>query len=92
LRTCSGARSRGAGPGRVLVIAWVLGAGESGKSTLFRQMKLIHVGRFTSEELDGYREVIVRNTIDSMRAIVAAMAKLNVPFEASTSAVRARPL
>jgi guanine nucleotide-binding protein G(i) subunit alpha len=73
------------------MIAWV-GAGESGKSTLFRQMKLIHVGRFTSEELDGYREVIVRNTIDSMRAIVAAMAKLNVPFEASTSAVRARPL
>lgn len=32
-----------------------LGAGESGKSTVVKQMKIIHGDGFTKDELEGYR-------------------------------------
>ncbi|KAI8381194.1 heterotrimeric G protein alpha subunit B [Radiomyces spectabilis] len=51
----------------------LLGAGESGKSTIVKQMKLIHDGGFTREERLAYRTVIFSNTIQSMRVILEAM-------------------
>jgi guanine nucleotide-binding protein G(i) subunit alpha len=51
----------------------LLGAGESGKSTVLKQMKLIHHGGYTSQERDSYKEIIFSNTIQSMRAILEAM-------------------
>ncbi|KIM55445.1 hypothetical protein SCLCIDRAFT_1221134 [Scleroderma citrinum Foug A] len=56
----------------------LLGAGESGKSTIVKQMKIIHQNGFTNEELMGYRPTIYRNTVDSAQAIVLAMRKINV--------------
>lgn len=55
-----------------------LGAGESGKSTIVKQMKIIHQNGFTNEELMSFRPTIYRNTLDSAQAIVLAMRKINV--------------
>lgn len=45
----------------------LLGAGESGKSTVLKQMKLIHHGGYTRNERESYREIIFSNTVQSMR-------------------------
>ncbi|KAF9432526.1 guanine nucleotide-binding protein subunit alpha [Entomortierella beljakovae] len=51
----------------------LLGAGESGKSTIIKQMKLIHDGGYTNEEREAFKEIIFSNTIQSMRVILDAM-------------------
>ena len=45
----------------------LLGAGESGKSTILKQMKLIHEGSYSDTERETYKEIIFSNTIQSMR-------------------------
>ena len=39
----------------------LLGAGESGKSTILKQMKLIHEGGYSRDERESFREVSVDN-------------------------------
>ncbi|KAI9311529.1 G-alpha protein [Dichotomocladium elegans] len=58
----------------------LLGAGESGKSTILKQMRLIHDGGFTPEERESFKEVIYSNTIQSMRVTMEAMYDLGIPF------------
>jgi guanine nucleotide-binding protein G(i) subunit alpha len=48
----------------------LLGAGESGKSTVLKQMKLIHHGGYNDSERDSYKEIIFSNTIQSMRYVL----------------------
>lgn len=56
----------------------LLGAGESGKSTITKQMKIIHLKGFSKEERLSYRDIIHSNVIMAMRAIVSAADKLGV--------------
>ncbi|KAI8377391.1 G-alpha protein [Radiomyces spectabilis] len=56
----------------------LLGAGESGKSTILKQMKLIHDGGYTSEERENFKEVIFSNTLQSMRVTLEAMDELGI--------------
>ncbi|KAI9022259.1 guanine nucleotide binding protein, alpha subunit [Phycomyces nitens] len=56
----------------------LLGTGESGKSTVLKQMKLIHEGGFSMSERLAYREIIISNTIQSMQAILEAMDTLGI--------------
>ncbi|KAG0165155.1 guanine nucleotide-binding protein subunit alpha [Apophysomyces sp. BC1015] len=58
----------------------LLGAGESGKSTILKQMKLIHDGGFSLDERAAYREIIFSNTIQSMHVILEAMELLDIPL------------
>lgn len=53
----------------------LLGAGESGKSTIAKQMKIIHLQGFSEEERLQYREIIHSNVILSMRSIIVALQK-----------------
>jgi GTPase SAR1 family protein len=48
----------------------LLGAGESGKSTLFKQMVTIYGGGFTQKQLNQYHPSIHQNTFSSMRQLV----------------------
>ncbi|KAF6312858.1 G protein subunit alpha i2 [Rhinolophus ferrumequinum] len=41
----------------------LLGAGESGKSTIVKQMKIIHEDGYSEEECRQYRAVVYSNTI-----------------------------
>ena len=56
----------------------LLGAGESGKSTILKQMKLIHDGGYNKEEKEAFKEIIFSNIIQSMRVILEAMKMLGV--------------
>jgi guanine nucleotide-binding protein subunit alpha len=56
----------------------LLGSGESGKSTIVKQMKIIHQNGFTENELMTFRPTIYRNTLDSAQAIVLQMRNMNV--------------
>lgn len=48
----------------------LLGAGDSGKSTIAKQMKIIHLDGFSDEELRSYRSTIANNILTSMRTII----------------------
>jgi len=56
------------------------GAGESGKSTIVKQMKIIHETGYSSEECQHYKPVVYSNTIQSLLAIISAMSKLRIDF------------
>ncbi|KAG2206821.1 hypothetical protein INT47_007577 [Mucor saturninus] len=56
----------------------LLGSGESGKSTLLKQMRIIHDSGFPQDERLSYREIIFSNLIESMKNIVNAMHKLKI--------------
>ncbi|XP_037077914.1 guanine nucleotide-binding protein G(o) subunit alpha-like [Pollicipes pollicipes] len=58
----------------------LLGAGESGKSTIVKQMKIIHESGFTAEDFKQYRPVVYSNTIQSLVAILRAMTNLGIQF------------
>jgi hypothetical protein len=64
-----------------LEFKFFLGAGESGKSTVAKQMKILHTGGFTPEELTSYRPVVFNNTISSMKSLVSACEKLGISTE-----------
>lgn len=50
----------------------LLGAGESGKSTVAKQMKILHLDGFSKEECESYKSIIAANTVGSMRVLVKA--------------------
>lgn len=68
----------------------LLGAGESGKSTVAKQMKILHLDGFSKEECDSYRSIIAANTVGSMRVLVKAAADMgfNISQENSEAAAR----
>jgi len=60
----------------------LLGTGESGKSTIFKQMKIIQInGGFTTDELKTYKFVVYGNCINQMKVVVNAANKLGLPFQ-----------
>jgi len=56
----------------------LLGAGESGKSTIAKQMKFLFMDGFNKEERDSYKGIIASNTVGSMRVLVAAAADVGI--------------
>ena len=61
----------------------LLGAGESGKSTIFKQMKILHLNGFDQEEKLKYKSLVYSNTIESLNVILKAMHSLQIPFALS---------
>merc|ERR1711991_1235331 len=59
----------------------LLGAGESGKSTISKQMKIIHLNGFTEAELMGYKPILQSNAIETIKILVNACDELGVPIE-----------
>ncbi|KAF5919690.1 hypothetical protein HPG69_000291, partial [Diceros bicornis minor] len=55
-------------------------AGESGKSTIVKQMKIIHEDGFSGEDVKQYKPVVYSNTIQSLAAIVRAMDTLGIEY------------
>ncbi|XP_037834232.1 guanine nucleotide binding protein (G protein), alpha activating activity polypeptide O, a isoform X2 [Kryptolebias marmoratus] len=58
----------------------LLGAGESGKSTIVKQMKIIHEDGFSGDDVKQYKPVVYSNTIQSLAAIVRAMDTLGLEY------------
>lgn len=58
-----------------------LGAGESGKSTISKQMKIIHLKGFTQDELISYKPIIHVNILESIKALVIASQEFGYELE-----------
>ncbi|KAL3108347.1 hypothetical protein niasHT_014496 [Heterodera trifolii] len=58
----------------------LLGAGESGKSTVLKQMKIIHDNGFSTDDLLSKRNLVYGNAIQAMYFILSGMHKLKLPF------------
>ncbi|MCJ1434981.1 Guanine nucleotide-binding protein alpha-2 subunit [Xylographa pallens] len=56
----------------------LLGSGESGKSTIVKQMKIIHQNGYTVDELALYRLTIYKNVIDCAKALIMAMQQFEI--------------
>jgi len=64
------------------------GSGESGKSTIVKQMKIIHQNGYSREELLAFRPFIWKNLLESGRDVVQAMAKFNLQPISPSNKVR----
>jgi hypothetical protein len=59
-----------------------LGAGESGKSTIFKQLKIINKQQgMTLEERSSFKEIIFGNIVKNMKNLVTATTTLEQPVE-----------
>ncbi|KRZ25804.1 Guanine nucleotide-binding protein alpha-7 subunit [Trichinella pseudospiralis] len=56
------------------------GAGESGKSTILKQMKILHKDGFSQHDFEMIRPVVYSNTVHAMLAVLRAMYQLNIEF------------
>lgn len=57
----------------------LVGAGESGKSTIVKQMKILHKGGFTDEERKTFIQVIYNNIRESIVTLIHALSTLKPP-------------
>jgi hypothetical protein len=64
------------------------GSGESGKSTIVKQMKIIHQNGYKTEELMKFRTTIYKNLLESAHHIILAMRKIGVDCGDATNRVR----
>ena len=58
----------------------LLGGGESGKSTIVKQMKILHSSGFSQKECLDYKAIVFANTIESLTIIMSAMSRLRIQF------------
>ncbi|TQV98904.1 guanine nucleotide-binding protein alpha-3 subunit [Cordyceps javanica] len=56
----------------------LLGSGESGKSTIVKQMKIIHLKGYSDEELYNYRPTVFKNLVECAKAIITAMQQFGI--------------
>ncbi|KAG5356319.1 Guanine nucleotide-binding protein alpha-3 subunit [Yarrowia sp. B02] len=59
----------------------LLGSGESGKSTIIKQMKIIHQNGYTDAELFLFKSTIYKNILDCGRALLQAVDKFELQDE-----------
>lgn len=58
----------------------LLGAGESGKSTFLKQMRIIHGNGYSDAEKRKFIHLIYRNILNSLRDLITAMSTLQVQY------------
>ncbi|GLI73109.1 hypothetical protein PoHVEF18_001319 [Penicillium ochrochloron] len=63
----------------------LLGAGESGKSTIIKQMRIIHSGGFPEEERHQTRAVIYSNVVIAFKVLLDIMNSEGINFERETT-------
>lgn len=68
---------------RRLVKILLLGAGESGKSTFLKQMRIIHGQEFDQKALLDFRDTIYENILKGARVLVDAHDKLGIGWQRS---------
>jgi len=61
----------------------LLGAGESGKSTIFKQMKIINKDGYSEAERKTFKAIVHSNTVSSMKTLVGAFELLEVKVPAN---------
>ncbi|KAJ3426998.1 guanine nucleotide-binding protein g(o) subunit alpha [Anaeramoeba flamelloides] len=64
-----------------LIRILLLGPGESGKSTIFKQLKLIQDGEFQKNTLQSTMPIIRQNIINQMKVLIQQANKLLIPIQ-----------
>jgi GTPase SAR1 family protein len=64
----------------------LLGTGESGKSTIVKQMKILHQKGYTEAELDAYVEIVYGNILQSIKALEGAMEQFQYQYDSPANA------
>ncbi|GME81027.1 unnamed protein product [Ambrosiozyma monospora] len=59
----------------------LLGSGESGKSTMLKQIKIIHQDGFTKRELYDYKPFVFKNVMECSQALVNALRQFKLEDE-----------
>lgn len=75
-------------PSQHVTYTVIVGSGESGKSTILKQMKIINQNGYSKEELRSWRIIVYRNLIESVQAITQAISVLGLNFENQLNNVR----
>lgn len=70
----------------------LLGTGESGKSTVLKQMKILHVQGFSDREKKEQVTVIRHNVHDSLCEIIRNVPKLGLQFDTSENEQRGQEI
>jgi len=71
----------------------LLGPGESGKSTIFKQMKIIQDnGGFSKEELNGFKYIVYMNCISQMKVLASIVVKYDIPLGEESNKLRVAKL
>ena len=58
----------------------LLGAGESGKTTFLKQMRIIHGISFDEKDISEFKVIIYQNIVRGVRVLVDARHKLAIPW------------
>ncbi|KAJ6250281.1 guanine nucleotide-binding protein subunit alpha [Anaeramoeba flamelloides] len=56
----------------------LLGPGESGKSTIIKQIKQIFLGGFTKREIKEYREAVYSNVVEAIQTLIRGTKKFDL--------------
>lgn len=66
----------------------LLGSGESGKSTILKQMKILHQNGYTREELIDYKPFVFRNVLDCAKSIAKCYTDFEYPISMDVPLVK----
>ena len=66
------------------------GPGESGKSTIFKQMKILGAGGYNDEELKSFKPIIASNCITQIQVLISQMPLLGIDYEDPENSVSGR--
>jgi len=64
----------------------LLGAGESGKSTIAKQMKIIHLDGFDEDEIEQFKPIIKSNVIECIKVLLQAAQDMDTPVASDKTA------
>ncbi|XP_077415851.1 guanine nucleotide-binding protein G(o) subunit alpha-like isoform X1 [Vanacampus margaritifer] len=70
----------------------MLGAAESGKSTLIKQIKIIHSHGFSKQELISFKPAIMDNLLNSMKFVLRGMGMLRINLASKKNKIHARAI
>ena len=63
----------------------LLGSGDSGKSTILKQMRLIHKVPFSTQEVESYRQLVFNNLTHGMKYLIDAMDDMGIEIPDSVA-------
>ncbi|KAH0628246.1 hypothetical protein JD844_009139 [Phrynosoma platyrhinos] len=63
-----------------ILLCFLTGTGESGKSTFIKQMRIIHGTGYTEEDRKGFTKLVYQNIYSAMQAMIRAMDTLQIPY------------
>ncbi|XP_078017606.1 guanine nucleotide-binding protein G(o) subunit alpha-like isoform X2 [Epinephelus lanceolatus] len=70
----------------------MLGAAESGKSTLIKQIKIIHSHGFSKQELSSFKPAVLDNLLTSMKFVLRGMGMLRINLANKKNKMHARSI